>query len=298
MKTFLGVMLCCVFVAAASLAQEPDAEGCKDSPMNTRMARSKINSCDNKEYDQATFPMGDAGDKVVEGEVHTWDYGTREGVSEIQVFRNIETALKRAGFTIDYELSPMQITAHKGKTWYGLDNRGSYYDQTIVMEKAMEQEITAGDLSAELNKSGHVAVYGIHFDTGKATIQPDSEAVLVTTSPDLAAAVDWPHVELVASIDEAIAYANDYAPEHLQLHVADPESFDVTRQPNNHLSFGFGTHFCLGAALARMEIRLFFEELVRRVRGFRLVPGTEPEEMPNAFVFGLRSAYMEFDFDR
>ena len=79
-------------------------------------------------------------------------------------------------------------------------------------------------------------------------------------------------------------------------HFADAESFDVTRHPNNHLSFGFGTHFCLGAALARMEIRLFFEELVRRVRGFRLVPGTAPVEMPNAFVYGLRTAHMEFDF--
>ena len=59
--------------------------------------------------------MGDAGDKVVEGEMHTWDYGTREGVSEIQVFRNVETALKRSGFTIDYENSPMQITAHKSR---------------------------------------------------------------------------------------------------------------------------------------------------------------------------------------
>ncbi len=48
---------------------------------------------------------------------------------------------------------------------------------------------------------------------------------------------------------------------------ADPERFDVTRQPNNHIAFGFGTHFCLGAALARLEIRVFFEELVRRVAG-------------------------------
>ena len=73
-------------------------------------------------------------------------------------------------------------------------------------------------------------------------------------------------------------------------HFADPERYDVTRSPNNHIAFGFGTHFCLGAALARMEIRLFFEELVRRVRSMRLVPGTEPVEMPNAFVYGLRSA--------
>ena len=80
-------------------------------------------------------------------------------------------------------------------------------------------------------------------------------------------------------------------------HFADPERFDVTRQPNHHVSFGFGTHFCLGAALARMEIRLFFEELVRRVRAFRLVPGTQVEEQPNAFVYGILSAQMEFDFN-
>ena len=81
-------------------------------------------------------------------------------------------------------------------------------------------------------------------------------------------------------------------------HFADPERYDVARTPNNHIAFGFGTHFCLGAALARMEIRLFFTELVRRVRSMRLVPGTEPVEMPNAFVYGLRSAHVELDFER
>ncbi|MBN2621884.1 MAG: cytochrome P450 [Acidimicrobiales bacterium] len=80
-------------------------------------------------------------------------------------------------------------------------------------------------------------------------------------------------------------------------HFTDPERYDVARNPNNHIAFGFGTHFCLGAALARMEIRLFFTELVRRVRSMRLVPGTEPAEMPNAFVYGLRSAHVEFEFE-
>ncbi|HET6964184.1 MAG TPA: cytochrome P450 [Acidimicrobiales bacterium] len=75
-----------------------------------------------------------------------------------------------------------------------------------------------------------------------------------------------------------------------------PEEFDVTRTPNNHIAFGFGTHFCLGAALARTEIRIFFEELVRRVSSFHMAPGTEPVEMPNAFVYGVRSAHLEFDF--
>jgi cytochrome P450 family 142 subfamily A polypeptide 1 len=76
-------------------------------------------------------------------------------------------------------------------------------------------------------------------------------------------------------------------------HFDEPERLDVTRNPNHHISFGFGTHFCLGASLARLEIRIFFEELLQRANGFRLVPDSI-EEMPNAFVYGLRSAQVEF----
>jgi cytochrome P450 family 142 subfamily A polypeptide 1 len=80
-------------------------------------------------------------------------------------------------------------------------------------------------------------------------------------------------------------------------HFDDPERLDVTRTPNHHIAFGFGTHFCLGAALARKEIRTFFEEFVRRVKTIRLAPGTSPVEMPNAFVYGLREAHVELEFE-
>ena len=73
-------------------------------------------------------------------------------------------------------------------------------------------------------------------------------------------------------------------------HFDDPETLDVRRDPNHHIAFGFGTHFCLGAALARLEIRLFFEELLERV-GHLALAG-KPVEMPNAFVYGLRSVPM------
>jgi cholest-4-en-3-one 26-monooxygenase len=50
----------------------------------------------------------------------------------------------------------------------------------------------------------------------------------------------------------------------------DPDVFDVTRTPNDHLSFGYARHFCLGASLARAEIRIFFEELITRGIGIEL----------------------------
>jgi cytochrome P450 family 142 subfamily A polypeptide 1 len=76
-------------------------------------------------------------------------------------------------------------------------------------------------------------------------------------------------------------------------HFDDPERFDVRRSPNPHLSFGLGTHFCLGAGLARLEIRVFFEEFLRRVASIGLAPGHEVVEMPNAFVYGLREATVD-----
>jgi len=177
------VCVAALFFVASLRAQEEerkDAEGCKDSPLITRFPGSIINSCDNKEYDQADLPWKDGGTKHVEGEYHYWDIATRPGTSEIQVYRNFQTAIKNAGFTIDYTMSPDQIVAHKGSTWVFIDSRGDYYYQTIVTEKEMKQEVTAdaSSLSDDINKSGHVAVYGIRFETGKAAILPDSESVL------------------------------------------------------------------------------------------------------------------------
>jgi cytochrome P450 family 142 subfamily A polypeptide 1 len=63
-----------------------------------------------------------------------------------------------------------------------------------------------------------------------------------------------------------------------------PESFDVTRSHNRHVAFGFGTHFCLGAHLARLEIRVMFEELLLRMPDWELVDEHEPKVMPSSFA--------------
>ena len=72
-------------------------------------------------------------------------------------------------------------------------------------------------------------------------------------------------------------------------HFPDPFTFDIRRAPNEHLAFGFGTHFCLGNALARLELRVMFEQLLERLPGIRLVDGGEPDQRPANFVSGYET---------
>jgi outer membrane protein OmpA-like peptidoglycan-associated protein len=162
-----------------------DAEGCKDSPLVARFPGSHINSCDHKEFESVQMPVGKDSDgnditKAIEGEYFYWDIGTRDGISEIQLYRNFETALKRAGYQILYPGTPNNLTARKGDQYIYMELKGPFYYLTTVKVQPMKQEVTA-DATAmgnEIDASGHVAVYGIHFETGKANILPDSEATL------------------------------------------------------------------------------------------------------------------------
>ena len=73
----------------------------------------------------------------------------------------------------------------------------------------------------------------------------------------------------------------------------DPDRFDVTHAPTMHLAFGHGTHFCLGANLARLEMRLLLEELTARIT--RLRPVSEPDIEPNVFARAVRRFDLGFD---
>ena len=66
----------------------------------------------------------------------------------------------------------------------------------------------------------------------------------------------------------------------------DPFRFDVGRDPNKHVAFGYGVHFCLGAALARMEVSSFFGELLPRLKSIELTG--DPEYVATTFVGGLK----------
>jgi cytochrome P450 family 142 subfamily A polypeptide 1 len=69
---------------------------------------------------------------------------------------------------------------------------------------------------------------------------------------------------------------------------AEPHRFDVFREPNPHVAFGgYGTHFCLGASLARLELRVMFEELIRRVPNLELDGDAPPRRRESNFVVGI-----------
>jgi cytochrome P450 len=59
------------------------------------------------------------------------------------------------------------------------------------------------------------------------------------------------------------------------------------------VAFGFGTHFCLGASLARLELRTLFAHLTRRITNLRVI--AEPDIEPNVFVGAVRSFRLGFD---
>ncbi|PJE24801.1 MAG: cytochrome P450 [Mycobacterium sp.] len=66
----------------------------------------------------------------------------------------------------------------------------------------------------------------------------------------------------------------------------DPFRFDVGREPNKHVAFGYGVHFCMGAALARMEVASFFTELLPRLKSIELAG--DPQLVAATFVGGLK----------
>jgi cytochrome P450 family 142 subfamily A polypeptide 1 len=69
----------------------------------------------------------------------------------------------------------------------------------------------------------------------------------------------------------------------------DAHRFDVRRNPNPHVAFGFGTHFCLGASLARLEVRVMFEELLPRMADIELAAPEPLRRRSSNFVSGLET---------
>ncbi len=73
----------------------------------------------------------------------------------------------------------------------------------------------------------------------------------------------------------------------------DPDRFDVQRNPNPHLAFGFGPHFCMGASLARLELKVMFAEVLRRLPDIHLAGDPLPRRASN-FISGPEAMPVAF----
>jgi OmpA-OmpF porin, OOP family len=200
MRRFVRSSMLVVLVSAAwpALADDgaTDADGCHDHPLVTRFRGFHILDCDAKEFDAETVVDAN-GERQVEGKVTRLRYGGPESVSRLQLKRNYENALKKAGFataSADEGALYMRRLAKGTETWVALPVLEDGHMQLAIVEvEAMKQEVAAdaAGLLAGLQDSGRVAVYGISFDTGKATLRPDSEKMLgevlklLQASPDL-----------------------------------------------------------------------------------------------------------------
>jgi len=72
----------------------------------------------------------------------------------------------------------------------------------------------------------------------------------------------------------------------------DPDRFDIARTPNEHLAFGHGEHFCLGANLARLELMVMFDEVLKRMPDLEL--DGQVQRLYSNFVAGIKHMPVRF----
>ncbi|MRG44775.1 cytochrome P450 [Chitinophaga sp. SYP-B3965] len=75
---------------------------------------------------------------------------------------------------------------------------------------------------------------------------------------------------------------------------SDPDTFDINRDNSRILSFGHGIHYCMGAAMAKLEARIFFEVIFKYLREIHLQPGAALSRKPSGLVYGLKSLPIRF----
>lgn len=200
-------LLLAAFVAAAvpAVAQTPgeDENDCKPSPLLSRMPGCGVYECSKKDFDSFDVVLNKAADtKTLEGAIDQVTLVCPASNSKLQLLRNVEAALRTAGYTIVFSgkhenSDAPAVTAQKGAQWIQVQtsdfNEFPTYEQTGVLVKAMAQEMSASAqaMSDAIAKSGKLDVYGITFATGQAAITPASDQVLSDLLAVLTANAEW-----------------------------------------------------------------------------------------------------------
>ncbi len=237
-KTLIVLMSALILLLATGVsAQQADSKGCKDHPLfPTRMPDYRIAGCKVEAFGVYEFFATKGPKTPVEGKFTFLTYSfTGERANEpsgLAVVRNYENAIQKVGGTI-LQSDPQRwvngkIVKDGQEVWVQIEKGNGTIWLRIVEKKEMEQYIVA-DAAAfgnDIRTTGHAAVYGINFDTGKSTIKPESAqaigeiAKLLKADPDLKIHVVG-HTDNVGGVDSNIKLSQERAEAVLQALVRD-----------------------------------------------------------------------------
>lgn len=206
-----------VLTPFAALAQRADIAGSKDHPLISRYPGMVITNYTVSDFNEFVLPLGKlnpttgpfAKSQKLEGRVTRIYYEYPAGRSTLEIYRNYEAALKKSGFvvlfTCDGEATcgygDIHLVQERSERWVGQQRQltaklsrpsGDVYvslhinnmngvQLDVIEPKAMEGGLVTVDAAAlrsEISANGHIAVYGVFFDSGKADVKPESDAAL------------------------------------------------------------------------------------------------------------------------
>jgi outer membrane protein OmpA-like peptidoglycan-associated protein len=223
MSPIRAIVPLCLAALATGAAATPDKPGCKDHPLlPTRMPDYVLENCLASDFDAYDFLVPKGPKNRVEGRYTYLTYAIERGAKEqsaIAVVRNYENAITRAGGTI-VASDPQRwvngkVSIDGRETWVQAEKGNGKVWIRIVEKAGMAQHIVA-DAAAfanDLRSTGHVAVYGIYFDTGKAVVKPESKpaidevAKLLESDGSLRLWVVG-HTDSVGKVDDNMRLAN------------------------------------------------------------------------------------------
>lgn len=190
MHRIIATLLCILFVLAGFnlYAADKDRQGSKDHPLLTRMPDYHIEDYSEKDFDRQDFIVGKGKKVAIEGHKYYLQYKLNQGAKsqgDLKVVRNIQNALTKIGGKVLFEgerpwNSTIKLEKDGKETWVTVWSYPTLYRLTIVEKEAMKQEVEANAeaMGNDISASGHVSIYGIYFDTGKAEIKPESAAAI------------------------------------------------------------------------------------------------------------------------
>lgn len=191
MRHIITVIFSFLFVLsgfAFSMANEQDVKSSKDHPLLSRMSDFYISGYKYNDFDSYKFIDQNKKQVSIEGNKYYIEYKLNKGAvepGELKIRRNIQDALRRIGGNVIFDdnfnrVSTIVLKKGGKETWVEIRSYNNMYRLTTVEKEIMKQEVVAKaeEMGNDIYTTGHVSIYGIHFDTGKSEIKPESDAAI------------------------------------------------------------------------------------------------------------------------